>query len=267
MVTRLKFAPVRYVLAVLRFPILADFDRFAGEFQGLLRAEYPLSGSYELPQFHFEINESGVNVSQEHQRLWQFSNVDKTWAVVLGAGSVGLHTNTYTDHADFIARFAQVVQKASEPARVGVTFVEGLGLRYVDLVAPRAGETPENYLEDGILPSGIRQVSGLDLAEGVHIVSYRTSSGLLRFQVLRKPPSVLPAEVITPLILESGWVPERPEGDFVVIDIDHGSAFQPPLPIAELDLEGQMVGLRDPISDIFGAVTTSHARAVWNGEA
>nr|WP_278116337.1 TIGR04255 family protein [Mesorhizobium sp. WSM4875]WIE94751.1 TIGR04255 family protein [Mesorhizobium sp. WSM4875] len=264
---RFKHAPVEYVLAVLRFPLVSDFGRFASEMQALLEPEYPLANTFETVQYRLDIGQEGMQVTNEKAQMWQFSSLDKQWAVILGGNLIGLHTVQYTDHKDFLGKFAQAVALATKPDRVGVKVVEAVGLRYLDLVVPRDGETVEEYLKQpGLLPSGIAGVENIDVTEGIHACSYKTSRGILRFQMLRNPPSVFPAELVTPLTIANGWTDRKVDRDFFVIDTDHGADFQPPVRIGEIDVMENMVGLRQAISDIFLATSSEHAKAVWNGE-
>jgi uncharacterized protein (TIGR04255 family) len=267
MMARFKHAPVEYVLAVLRFPLVSDFARFASDMQSLLEAEYPLSRTFETMNYRLDIGQNGMQVTEEKAPMWQFSTLDQRWAVILGANMIGLHTAYYTDHQDFLGKFVRAVGLATKPERVGIKVVEGIGLRYLDLVVPRDGETVEEYLKHaGLLPSAIPGVDDISVVEGIHACSYRTSRGVLRFQLLRNPPSVFPAELVTPLTIANGWAERKVDRDFFVIDSDHGADFRPPVRIGEIDVMDSMVGLRQAISDIFLATSSDHAKAVWKGE-
>lgn len=264
---RFKHAPVEYVLAVLRFPLVSDFGRFASEMQALLEVEYPLASTFETMQYRLDIGQNGMQVTEEKAQMWQFSSLDKQWAVILGANMIGLHTVQYTDHKDFLGKFVWAVDCSAKPERVGVKVVEAIGLRYLDLIVPRDGETVEDYLEQpGLLPSGIAGVDDIAVVEGIHACSYKTNRGALRFQILRNPPSVFPAELVTPLTIANGWTNRKVDRDFFVIDTDHGADFLPPVRIGEIDVLESMIGLRQAISEIFLSTSSNHAKAVWNGE-
>jgi uncharacterized protein (TIGR04255 family) len=264
---RFKHAPVEYVLAVLRFPVVTDFTRFASEMQVLLEPEYPLSNTFEIMNYRLDVGPNGMQVTDEKAPMWQFSTLDQQWAVFIGSNVVGLHTARYTDHEDFLSKFVQVVQLATKPDRVGIKVAESIGIRYLDLVVPRDGETVEEYLKQpALLPSPIEGVEDIGTVEGIHACSYKTSRGILRFQVLRNPPSVFPPELVTPATMANGWTDRTVDRDFFVIDSDHSTVFQPPVRIGEIDVMESMVGLRQAISDIFLAVSSDHAQAVWKGE-
>jgi uncharacterized protein (TIGR04255 family) len=254
------------VLAVLRFPLVSDFGRFASEMQALLEPDYPLANSFETMQYRLDIGKDGMQVNNEKAQMWQFSSLDSQWAVIVGANLIGLHTVQYTDHKDFLGKFVAAVSLATKPEKVGVKVVEALGLRYLDLVVPRDDETVDEYLQPGFLPSGVPGVEDINVVEGIHACSYKTNRGTLRFQVLRNPPSVFPAELVTPLTIANGWAERKIDRDFFVMDTDHGTDFQPPVRIGEIDVMENMVGLRQAISDIFLATASAHAKAVWNGD-
>lgn len=264
---RFENAPVEYVLAVLRFPLVSDFSRFASEMQALLEADYPLANAFDTVNYRLDIGQKGMQVTEEKAQMWQFSTLDKQWAVILGGNMLGLHTVQYTHHQDFLGKFIKAVKQATMPEKVGVKVAEAIGLRYLDLVVPREGEAVEDYLrQPGLLPSTIEGVGGISIMEGVHACSYKTDLGALRFQILRNPPAVFPAELVTPLTIANGWTDRKVDRDFFVMDTDHGANFNPPMRIQEVDLMERMVGLRQAISDIFLATSSDYAKAVWNGE-
>src|SRR5690606_20918264 len=135
--------------------LVSDFSRFASEMQALLEDDYPLANTFETVQYRLDIGQNGMQVTEEKAPMWQFSSLDKQWAVIVGGNMVGLHTVQYTHHQDFLGKFAKAVDLATKPEMVGVKVVEAIGLRYLDLVVPREGEALEDYLQQpGLLPSG-----------------------------------------------------------------------------------------------------------------
>jgi uncharacterized protein (TIGR04255 family) len=264
---RLQQAPVVYVLGVIRFPRMVDVDRLASALHLRLRGDYPTAQPIETPHVEVAIGEEGIEVRQESIKIWQFSSLNREWAVILNPSTIGLHTVAYTDHADFISRFATCIRAASEVPEVGIEFVEAVALRYVDLIAPRAEDKVTDYVVSTVLPAELAGVADLRLQEGVHVARYETSCGNLRLQVLRRPPSVLPLELNTPVTHAIGWGLERPEGDFAIVDVDHGMTFNPPVRLDLAELEDNMMRLRGPIRAVFDGIATPHAMCVWKGEA
>jgi uncharacterized protein (TIGR04255 family) len=259
-VTQLKNAPVVYVLGVLRFPELIDPRPFAAALQTRLSDVYPRQEEFTAPHFQVNLDQDGVNFTRDEVRTWQLASQDGSWALMVNAGHIAFHTNRYTDHADFVERFADCVQAA------GVKFVHGIGLRYVDLIVPKAGERLEDYLAEGFLPTDIKE-AGLSVQEGVYAAGYATRVGALRVQTFRRPPTVLPLELNSEATQRGEWAPKRPEGDFAVLDVDHGAVFDSPIDMDKFDVRKQMLELHGPIRSVFDALVTSHALKIWNGES
>jgi len=264
---RLQKAPVVYVLGVVRFPQLVDIDQLAAALHPRLRDDYPHAQQITAPHVSIEIGDDGLHVRNEEIRIWQFSSLDRKWAVILNAGMIGLHTVDYTERMDFFARFGAAVQAASEVPDAGIRFVEALALRYVDLVEPAPGDGVADYVVPTVLPSEVPGIEGLGIQDGVFAARYVTGLGNMRLQVLRRPPSVFPPELNTPVTHANEWGLVRPEGDFAVIDTDHGMSFNPPAPLDVTELKDNMLKLHGPIRSIFDKVVTGHAMSVWKGEA
>jgi uncharacterized protein (TIGR04255 family) len=264
---RLQKAPVVYVLGVVRFPRLVDVDRLASALQPRLRRDYPTAVPIDAPHVNVMFGEEGVEVRQEAIKIWQFTSLDKKWAVILNPGTIGLHTVDYTDHRDFIARLAACIQAASEVPEVGIELVEAAALRYVDLIVPGSTDRVDDYVIPTVLPAEVPGADELKLQDGVFAARFETECGNLRLQVLRRSPSVLPPELNTPVTHANGWVLDRPEGDFATIDVDHGMTFNPPVGLDMARLEDDMMKLRGAIRGVFDRIVTPHAMTVWNGEA
>ncbi len=257
--TKLKNAPVVYVLGVLRFPELIDPRPFAAALQARLSDLYPRQEEFTAPHFQVNIDHDGVNFTHNEITTWQLASQDGSWALMVNAGHIALHTNRYVDRGDFVDRFVACVLAAD------IKYVHGIGLRYVDLIVPKSGERLEEYLAEGFLPADIER-AGLSVQEGVYAAGYATDMGMLRVQALRRPPTVLPLELNSEATQRGEWAPKRPDGDFAVLDVDHGAAFDAPLDMEGFDVRERMLELHGPIRSVFDALVTDHALKVWNGE-
>ncbi len=264
--THLAQAPVKYVLGVVRFPRISDLTKLASYVQPQLRGEYPVSDEFTAPHVEVRADAAGVNISQNELRFWQFANADRTWAVFLGADMLALHTCAYIGHDDFIERFVSVLRPAIEAPDVGIQWLQLAAMRYINLVTPAASDQLASYLEPRFLPPDIGEVSGLEFDGGVMASSFRSRSGTMRVQVQRKPPTVLPPELISPMVLANKWEPTRPDRDFAVVDLDHGRLFQPLQATAGLDIQKLMLELHTMIRAVFDTVATPHALAAWSGD-
>lgn len=260
--TQAKNAPVKYVIGVVRFPAVADLDKFAGAIQTALGDEYPFSKPQTVTEVGVMIDDKGVQVQQTDTPVWQFLNKDSNCGIIVNRGLVGVHTTSYVNHQHFIKEMMKVIDTVRRIEGNPVRYVEAVAMRYVDVVAPLESEDLLDYIDGGVLPSGI-DVEGLEVKEGVHVLVMKSAMGNVRLQVLRNPNTVLPSDLHSPLLIENGWSLERPSAEFVTIDTDHAAIYVPPREFEKVDFEGEMFSLRKPISDIFTKIATPHAMKVW----
>lgn len=262
---QLQNAPVVYVLGVLRFPQLVEPGRLAAALQPHLRGEFPMYEELVAPHLQVDIGHDGVNFVKQEIRTWHFASIDRSWALMVNAGQIALHTNSYNDRTDFVGRFAKCVEAAVGIEDVGIELVESIALRYVDLIVPHPGEKLSSYFVDGYLPTDIPK-AGLQVREGVFSAAYATDAGDLRVQLFRRPPTVLPLELNSEFTQRDNWAPQRPEGDFAVLDSDHGVVYPQPVGIESFDVRERMLGLHQPIRGVFDALTSKHAMEVWGAK-
>ncbi|MCE6077452.1 TIGR04255 family protein [Agrobacterium vitis] len=260
---RMKNAPVKYVIGVVRFPEITDFDAFVREMARGLIDRYPSGKEAEIPQIAVHVDERGVQVQSETVRIWQFRSEDFKWSVVVNKGQIGLHTVDYVGHEDFLGRLMEVAETAVGTASGQLRMVETVALRYIDLIEPQPDDTLEQYLHERFMPAGI-DVGGFAILEGVNQIHMGTEAGgTLRIQIARRPPSVFPPDLNSQLLVDNGWQIERPPGDFLTIDADHAQTYSPPRRVDVGELRNDVLGLWQPIRDIFDKITTEHAMKVW----
>jgi uncharacterized protein (TIGR04255 family) len=265
-------APLVYTIGVIRFPRIPEIGRFASAFLSAIRGEYPQFDEIALNfvRANFTVGPEGkaqteIRDSRE-SKTFQFASPNKTWAFILSEDLFGLHTSNYRDHDDFIRRFREGLQGLLGVPGLGMEWIEAIGFRYVDLVKPLAGEPLEVYLDKWVLPPTPEVDVKMELVQGMYVALYRTEHGDLRFQSLRNPPMTLPLDLNTPLIQKNGWAADTPEGDFALIDIDHGCHFDP---LEKVDVDricSKFLELRLASRKLFDRAGTEHAMSVWRKE-
>lgn len=140
--------PLAYVVAELVISPYYSLAEKMPELQDSLRNEYPRTA--EGKELVIEV--STVPVTQS---IWQLSSADKTRGVQFGTRVMSLHATSYVDSADFLRRWAAVLN-AVQTTELGA-FVERAGLRYIDIVVPDDNKSPSDYLApaiQGITPAG-----------------------------------------------------------------------------------------------------------------
>lgn len=140
-------APLVYVVAELTISPHYSVGAKMATLQDLLRQSFPRT--LESPEI---VVEAGV---PKQQPRWQLISSESTHGVLVGSSKLALHATTYTESSDFLARWTEVLE-AIEQSELGA-FVERAGLRYVDVILPSEGKSPEQYIAlglQGISPEG-----------------------------------------------------------------------------------------------------------------
>lgn len=263
-------APLVYTIGVLRFPPVPKIEEFKSAFLGAFRKTYPQFDEIAMNFVRANITvgpDAKSQIDRRELKMFQFASPDGTWALILSESLFGLHTSKYDDHDDFVQRFREGLQTFLGIQELSLEWIEAIGIRYVDLVKPLAGEPLRDYLRDWVLPP-LPEVAGkLDIVQGMYIAQYKTPYGDLRFQSLRNPQMTLPPDLNTPLVQKNGWAPDIPDGDFALMDIDHGCRFNPLEKINVDTICSKLLELRSSSRELFDQAGTPHAVSVWKGEA
>lgn len=118
-------APLEWVIALVRFPMVMEIERpeFLATFQASLRAKYPIGITETVQDLAI------TTPAPPPKRVWRFSD-EQGSRVSLAQDFIALETRSYQSRSDFIARFREVLEAipaAGRPPRA-----DQLGVRYVD---------------------------------------------------------------------------------------------------------------------------------------
>ena len=265
--TKLKSAPVFYTIGQVQHNPLLNLGSYLAEIQERMRkAGYP--DFKRGVQMQFAVS-PGMVVDGSTQapqpavhkvERFMFSDVSGTKGFVLQTNSLSFETTEYDTFKSFLGDLKVGLGILSE-AVGGLSFMERLGLRYVDAVAPAPGETLQQYLENELLGLPHRLPDSMFLysfseallfAEGVGQVVSRTVSqnGKLGF-----PPDLQPVS----LKVSSRF--EAISGEHAVIDTD--GSFTERRPFDAADIETRLLAVHDLIEKSFHATVTDYARKAW----
>jgi len=258
-------APLRYALAVMKFPKILSIEKVAGAFQELLDPQYPVMTESKNEGFEATIApDKTPEFKLISEKLWQFACIDKSHAIILSGDYLLIHAGpAYVSHSHFFGRFHSVVESFTKVRGPGSVF-SALGFRYIDIVKPAPSEALSSYLAPWVLPNvELLPAEGLDLVDAVYIAGFRTNLGLMRFQAFHNPAGTLPPDLNSSFVHSNGWVAERPEGAFALLDIDHAAALSREMPIDPDVVIDTLTKLWAPARSVFDKAVTSHAKSVW----
>ncbi|PJJ97858.1 TIGR04255 family protein [Lysobacteraceae bacterium NML75-0749] len=258
-------APVYYALAQAHFNPVAAMAKYVEQIQDRLRREgYPLFESQQFMQL--AVPGLGPGQPQEPQIQqavsWLMMRSDRTAGFILGPATITFHTTHYQTHNEFIPELLRGLAAVHDA--VALDHVSRLGLRYLDAVLPRDGETTEQYLVGGL--HGIRFNAARQHAMTETVFATDTgplvTKGMLVVRVYRMvaplgfPPDMLPDG----LAIAPQFDIKEPRSH-AIIDTDHYVQDQMPMDLNKLN--DQLLSLHGTIKSVFEATTTDHARSAW----
>lgn len=258
-------APVYYALAQAHFNPVAAMSKYVDQIQDRLRREgYPL---FELQQItHLVVPGPGQAQQAEPQitpvHQWLITRSDRTAGFILAPSAITYHTTHYDTHKEFIPELLRGLAAVHEA--VTLDHVSRLGLRYLDAVLPRAGESVEQYLVGGLHGIEFNAQPLYRLAESV----FRTEIGpLIQMGTLVARVHRMTAPLGFPPDMQPSGLMINPKFDVkesqahAVIDTDHFVEGRMPI---DMDRLGQqLLSLHATIKSVFHAMTTDHARGAW----
>ena len=170
----LKNQPLVLVLCQVRFsPVRKMADYIPGIQEEFRRHGFPIERAGKIQQLM--ITPAGTHVSE--QERWEYRDKEELWSVTVLQDSVVLQTTAYERFEAFAERLERAVRTVlarTEQDQFGL--IQRVGLRYVNVVRPRAGEDYRIYLRPGF--HGAADAVFLDGSHRLHAESVgRTSVG------------------------------------------------------------------------------------------
>ena len=262
---RMSNAPVYYALAQAHFNPVAAMSKYVDQIQDRLRREgYPLFEPQQVT--HLVVPGPGQAQQAEpqitHTVSWLITRSDRTAGFILAPSAITYHTTHYDTHSEFIPELLRGLAAVHEVATLD--HVSRLGLRYLDAVLPRAEESVEQYLVDGLHGIEFNATQQYRLTESV----FGTDTGPLvqigtlvtRVHTMTAPLGFPPDMQPNGLMVNPKFEVKEPRAH-AVIDTDH--FVEGRMPIDMDNLGKQVLSLHATIKSVFGATTTDNARDAW----
>lgn len=265
MSTKMSNAPVYYALAQVYFNPVAAMQKYVDEIQDRLRRQgYTLFDTNQVTQLQFTAL-PGADMGQpkvETVNNWNFSKADKKTGFILNNNTLTLHTTFYENREDFIPELLNGLEVVNSV--VGLEHISRIGLRYLNAVIPKEGESLNNYLHAGLHGIDSKFSRRYSLNETVFDTkcSPLITNGSLVVRVysahsfLGLPPDLALSSLQPNAKFDTGTGMLHS-----VIDLDHFTEGE-----VEMDLDqlkSQFFSQHDAIRDAFRTIATQHALTVW----
>ena len=143
---RLSQNPIALVMCQIRFSgIMAMETTYLPDIQARLRGiGFKVNATTQVAQ----VLMTPQGPHAQAAKHYEFQNLDRTESVVVCPEFVTYQATKYVCFKDFLQRLIEVVEQVSSVTN-GLT-VERLGLRYIDVIIPKASETWQRYVQPGM---------------------------------------------------------------------------------------------------------------------
>ena len=256
--TKLKLAksPLSLVLCQVRFsPLMAIAEYIPKVQDQLRRSGYPVNASG--PIHEFQLGPAGA--SARAHAYWEFMGKDRRSSVVVTEGFMVLQTTAYDDFETFVDQLKTAVSTLDEA--VGGLLIQRVGLRYVDAIIPKEGETWREYVKPCL--HGFESSLFKDRVLRLHQTVANTAVGTMLVRLHQNlDGNVLPPDLGTRALLAPTTEAKKGETT-TLLDIDHfhrcEDAYDPER------FEQLAWKLKEAAYEIFADnVVTEHALKVWS---
>ena len=257
--TPLKKPPVYFTVAQVRFNTLLKL----GDFLPLIQERFRKAG-YPAYSIHssFAVQISIQNgqavphpVPRDHHL---FANAEKTHSFVLGTDALTFQSTNYGTYEQFSLAFLKGLELVHN--EVDLAFTERVGLRYLDHVFPKLGDSLEFYLAPGVQGLGAH-LGGAPIhsyAEALNQVGHVKLKARIVIQDggVGFPPDVLPQGMVLQLRFA------QDQGLHAILDTDGFVEGREPFSISAISQH--LLSIHDVISKALKVTVTDYALAVWN---
>jgi uncharacterized protein (TIGR04255 family) len=225
-----------------------------------LRREFPEVRQEDIRrvQMNLAAQDSKDFVSTLATARWSFSNLKRTSGYVLYTDSIVFHTSAYETSAEFSSALLTGIQLVNEI--VGLSYVDGVGLRTLDAVIPDSGRQLDFYLDRQVL--GFYGLLGGELKHNIteNVTALPTGQQVSRVVILSGTIGI-PMDLF-PIPLTLGQKFQGLNGVHAVLDLDHSRQERFEFDIAEI--KTRVIELKKGVTEVFSKIVTPEALEVWD---
>jgi len=261
--TKMRYAPVFFTIAQARFNPILTLDSYAPQIQERLRKQgFPDAKKGFLTTINFNLNpaapmESVQQIPVAQSTRYMFCNMAQTAGFVLDQGALSFQTTAYDVFEKLSSDFMKGLRAVEEA--VELSYVDRIGLRYLDAVFPGSGEALRDYLCGSVLGLMERLPGSLVHAFSETLVKTDGANVLSRV-IIQNGPVALPPD-LQPMTLKLAERFRELHGLHATIDTDGSFESR-----EEFDLEsvGKRLNLiHEEINRAFRASVTENALKAW----
>jgi uncharacterized protein (TIGR04255 family) len=257
---KLRSAPVFYTLVQFKFNSIAQMADYAPSVQEKLRRRgYPDYRQESMMSINIRRpDDPQPEVQNTQQKRWSFTNAKGTEGYLLFPDALIYHTTDYDTFETFSKKALDGLALVHEI--VELSYIDRIGLRYLDSISPKAGEKVEEYLSPSL--TGLSSIMKGSLNHAFSETAMDIDSGkLIARSVITDNGIAIPPDLM-PLSLR---LPEKVSSishKNAVLDVDYFVTQR--FDGIDLDLiQKQMTASHKIVTVAFNAAVTTHAINTW----
>lgn len=254
---QLPSAPLAYVLAEVRFAAIVDLAKRATETHDVIRERFPRAEAITGFSFSANIQPAGGFGVPGAIQFYTFTNLARTAAVMLSSSGLSYSVTEYQTYQAFQDELAWLFSSLKQVLEKDL--VERCGLRYIDVIVPRNGESLFDYVA-----APIGAITNPEHPRVQMVVEFPRSDGALALRLisLNAPlylsPDILQINLIPPDWIQAAQSAGLPTG---ILDMDRWSSAAQTF--GEQMLLETYAMMREDLRTMFDRVVTPHAMGVW----
>ena len=261
---QLPNAPLIYVLAQIRFTHVPRMDRRWEDFHEKVFSTYPKAETERIDQFVVKDGQPAIGGGIQR---WHLVDKSRNTGIILDAGTFIFHTTDYETSDVFLNNLDKILDAFIQVLPESGVTVNGLGLRYVDLLIAEDDLTVDHQVIESLrlpqLPTGVGKIQRMD-----QVVTYETpTSGTLTIRHRQSTtPDLLPSDIFPTRLEPAARLSRaRPKKTIVgLLDYDHHV-------IQDYMFDSAVIvdkfrELHGVTSVAFKKTTTEEAHAAWENE-
>lgn len=259
MTAKMKDAPIFYTLGQVRFNAVLNMSDFVPKIHERIRKLYPAVRQEELRRIQMNVanQESKDPVSAFSVPRWSFTDLNNTSGYVLYTDSLVFHTTAYETSTEFFEALLNGIRLIDEV--VGLSYVEGVGIRTLDAITPLTGRSLDFYLKEQVL--GFHGLIGGELKHNIteNVSILPTGQQVSRVVILQGAIGI-PADLFPiPLTLAPKF--QSLNSLHAILDLDH--TIQGRFEIDQVEIESRFRQAKKAVTQVFKNIVTDQAFEVW----
>jgi uncharacterized protein (TIGR04255 family) len=262
---KMKSAPVYFTIAQVRFNPILSVETYAPQIQDRLRKEgFPDFQKAVLATINLNVNVAPTSEGSPPPQLpmaqaarFVFGNMERTSGFILDQGALSFQTTEYDVFETFLEALLKGLQAVNES--VSLSYTDRIGLRYLDAVFPKSGETVRDYLSASIL--GLTEKIDDTIVHSFSETLVKREEVNVRSRVIIQDGEMGFPPDLQPMTLKVGERFTQLRGRHAIIDTDGWSEAREPFNVDRI--RQQLGSIHAGIEKTFRASVTENALKAW----